>query len=130
MALRGNLRELSLPDIFQLVTFSRKTGVLRITRSDGAQGSVWFREGDVFFAQSNWHTDPLGERLVRAQRITPMALDRALELRADEGEHGKRLGQILVEQGYIARPGKTAGDVQQELARTLDSGYWVNIAEL
>ena len=30
MALRGNLKELSLPDIFQLVMFSGKTGVLRI----------------------------------------------------------------------------------------------------
>jgi hypothetical protein len=101
MALRGNLRELSLPDIFQLVTFSRKTGVLRIQQENGAQGSVWFREGDVFFAQSNWRTELLGERLVRAQRITPMALDRALELRAEEPEGGLRLGQILVREGYI-----------------------------
>ena len=101
MALRGNLKELSLPDIFQLVTFSGKTGVLRILRNDGAQGSVWFRDGDVFFAQSNWRTEPLGERLVRAQRITPMALERALELRAEEPEGGRRLGEILVDEGYI-----------------------------
>jgi hypothetical protein len=76
--------------------------VLRIRREDGAQGSVWFRDGDVFFAQSNWRTEPLGERLVRAQRITPMALERALELRALEpAEGGKRLGEILVEGGFI-----------------------------
>ena len=37
MALRGNLRDFSLPDVFQLVTFSRKTGVLRITREGGAR---------------------------------------------------------------------------------------------
>jgi hypothetical protein len=101
MALRGNLKELSLPDIFQLVTFSGKTGVLRICREDGAEGSVWFRDGDVFFAQSNWHTDPLGSRLARAQRITPMALERAIELRAAEPEGGRRLGDILVDEGYI-----------------------------
>ena len=101
MALRGNLKELSLPDIFQLVTFSGKTGVLRIHRPDGAQGSVWFRDGDVFFAQSNWRTEPLGERLVRAQRITPMALERALELRNEEPDGGRRLGEILVDGGYI-----------------------------
>ena len=75
MAFRGNLNDFSLPDVFQLVTFSRKTGVLRIKREDGAEGSVWFRDGDVFFAQSNWHTELLGERLVRAQRITPQALE-------------------------------------------------------
>ncbi len=101
MALRGNLKDFSLPDVFQLVTFSRKTGVLRIEREDGALGSVWFRDGDVFFAQSNWHTEPLGERLVRAQRVTPQALAKALELRGAEGEDGRRLGQILVDEGYI-----------------------------
>ena len=101
MALRGNLRDFSLPDVFQLVTFSRKTGVLRIVREDGAQGSVWFREGEVFFASSNWHSAPLGERLVGAQRITAQALKRGLELRTAEGEGGRRLGQILVDEGYI-----------------------------
>lgn len=101
MALRGNLKDFSLPDVFQLVTFSRKTGVLRIQREDEARGSVWFRDGDVFFAQSNWHTEPLGERLVRAQRLTPQALDRALQLRSGEGENGRRLGQILIDEGYI-----------------------------
>jgi len=101
MALRGNLRDFSLPDVFQLVTFSRKTGVLRITREGGAQGSVWFRDGDVFFASSNWHKELLGERLVRSQRITPQALKRALQLRGEEPETGRRLGQILVDEGYI-----------------------------
>jgi hypothetical protein len=101
MALRGNLRDFSLPDVFQLVTFSRKTGVLRIEREDGAHGSVWFRDGDVFFASSNWHSEPLGERLVRSNRITPQALKRALEARAKEASDGRRLGRILVEEGYI-----------------------------
>ena len=101
MALRGNLKDFSLPDVFQLVTFSRKTGVLRIKRGDGAEGSVWFRDGDVFFAQSNWNHEPLGHGLVRGQRITPQALNRALEIRAKEPEGGRRLGAILVDEGYI-----------------------------
>lgn len=101
MALRGNLKDFSLPDVFQLVTFSRKTGVLRIKREDGAEGSVWFRDGDVFFAQSNWHAEPLGERLVRAQRVTEQALDKALKIRGEEGDAGRRLGTILVDEGYI-----------------------------
>ncbi len=77
MALRGNLNDFSLPDVFQLVALSRKTGVLRIERDDGAEGSVWFRDGEVFFAQSNWHAAMLGERLVRAQRVTPQALEQS-----------------------------------------------------
>ncbi len=100
MALRGNLRDFSLPDVFQLVQLSKKTGVLRI-RGPQAEGSVWFRDGDVFFAQSNWHRDLLGDRLVKAGRITPSALAKALEIRAREGANGRRLGQILVDEGYI-----------------------------
>ena len=95
MALRGNLKDFSLPDVFQLVQLSGKTGVLRIQGAE-AEGSIWFRDGDVFFAQSNWRREQLGERLVSAQRITPAALARALEVRQAEGDSGRRLGQILV----------------------------------
>lgn len=102
MALRGNLKDFSLPDVFQLVQLSGKTGVLRIAGPD-AEGSIWFRDGDVFFAQSNWRRDHLGERLVTAQRITPAALARALELREAESSEGRRLGQILVDEGYITQ---------------------------
>lgn len=102
MALRGNLKDFSLPDVFQLVQLSGKTGVLRIQGSE-AEGSIWFRDGDVFFAQSNWRREQLGERLVSAQRITPAALARALEVRQSEGDGGRRLGQILVSEGYITQ---------------------------
>ncbi len=102
MALRGNLKDFSLPDVFQLVQLSGKTGVLRIQGPE-AEGSIWFRDGDVFFAQSNWRREQLGERLVTAQRITPAALARALELRAAEPEGGRRLGEILVNEGYITQ---------------------------
>ena len=101
MALRGNLKDFSLPDVFQLVQLSGKTGVLRIVRSD-IQGSIWFRDGDVFFAQSNWRHELLGERLVSAQRITPAALKRALEIHDAEGG-SRRLGEILVSEGYITQ---------------------------
>ena len=100
MALRGNLRDFSLPDVFQLVTLSGKSGVLRIKRAD-AEGSVWFRDGEVFFAQSDWRTDPLGTRLVSAGRITPAALGRALDIQRSDAAAGRRMGQILVDEGYI-----------------------------
>ena len=118
MALRGNLNDFSLPDVFQLVTFSRKTGVLRIKRADGAEGSVWFREGEVFFAQSNWHTAMLGERLVNAHSITPHALEKALEIRDGEGPDGRRLGAILVAEGFITQA-VLEGFVQQQIQDTI-----------
>jgi hypothetical protein len=100
MALRGNLRDFSLPDVFQLVTLSGKSGVLRIKRAD-AEGSVWFRDGEVFFAQSDWHREALGTRLVAAGKITPSALTKALDLQKAEPPGGRRLGQILVDEGYL-----------------------------
>jgi hypothetical protein len=101
MALRGNLTDFTLPDVFQLIALSKKTGVLRMRRADGSEGNVWFRNGEVFFAESNWHRERLGERLVTAQKITPSALARALQLRAAEPSNGRRLGRILVDEGYI-----------------------------
>jgi len=118
MALRGNLKDFSLPDVFQLVTFSKKTGVLRIKRADGADGSVWFRDGEVFFAQSNWHGEPLGERLVHANKITPSALAKALAARKQEPEGGRRLGEILVEEGYITDK-VLEGFVQEQIQDTI-----------
>jgi hypothetical protein len=117
MALRGNLRDFSLPDVFQLVQLSGKTGVLRIQGPE-ADGSIWFRDGEVFFAQSNWRREQLGERLVAAQRITPAALARALELRASEPEGGRRLGEILVNEGYIT-PQVLETFVQEQIQDTI-----------
>ncbi|MCX8007725.1 MAG: DUF4388 domain-containing protein [Coriobacteriia bacterium] len=117
MALRGNLKDFSLPDVFQLVQLSKKTGVLRIKRSD-AEGSIWFRDGEVFFAQSDWHREPLGQRLVNAGRITPSALAKAMEIRAREPEGGRRLGQILVDEGYITQPVLEAF-VQEQIQDTI-----------
>lgn len=101
MSLRGNLKDFSLADLFRLVSLSRKTGALLIRRSDGAEGAVWFRDGDVFLAKSDRYNEPLGQRLVRANGITPGGLKRALEVRRIEPEGGRRLGQILVDEGCI-----------------------------
>jgi len=99
VALSGNLRDFSLPDVFQLISFSHKTGTLAIDRGD-AKGYVYFREGDVFFAISNWNREPMGRRLVRAGKITERQLQRALEVQASD-EDPKRLGEILVKEGFL-----------------------------
>jgi hypothetical protein len=101
-ALKGDLGDFSLPDVFQLIQLSRKTGVLRITR-ESAEGTIWFREGDVFFATSDWRRELLGQRLVAEGRITANALKRALALRQAEPAGGRRLGTILVDEGYLTQ---------------------------
>lgn len=100
MALRGDLGDFALADVFRLVTLSGRTGVLRLMR-EGGSGSVWFRGGDVFFATSDRRGALLGERLVAAGRVTPAQITRALEVMAEEHEGGRRLGEILIDLGMI-----------------------------
>lgn len=100
MALSGNLHDFSIPDVFRLVSLSGKTGVLHLL-SEGADGSVWFRDGQVFFAQSDRRKGLLGERLVAAGRVSARALERAVRLRAEEPEGGRRIGEILVDEGVV-----------------------------
>jgi hypothetical protein len=104
MALSGNLRDFNLPDVFQLVSFSAKTGVLDIVREDGAQGSIYFKDGEVFFATSNWNRDPLGLRLVKARQITQKQLEQALakQMAATPSEPKPRLGELLVAEEFIS----------------------------
>ena len=49
MALEGTLKDFNLPDIFQLIGYQRKTGLLTLTR-DGEQITVSLQDGNVVWA--------------------------------------------------------------------------------
>src|SRR4051794_39740412 len=52
MALEGTLNDLSLPDIIQFLSLSRKTGALEITGTDGfGAGTLYFHQGKVVSAR-------------------------------------------------------------------------------
>ena len=101
MLLQGNLQEFSLPNIFQLVKMSAKSGALTIRR-DGEQGKIFFRDGMIYYAFSSPQLLPLGERLIKAGAISGTELDKALAAQKKAGE-GARIGSILLEQGRIDR---------------------------
>ena len=100
MGLQGNLEDLPLLDIVQIVSFSRKTGYLAIETADG-DGAIVFREGLVVaaFTAGSPPADPrLGalprdarERAVRA-RIA-FALEQLARLR--EGAFGFELSEAV-----------------------------------
>ncbi|MRR12291.1 DUF4388 domain-containing protein [bacterium] len=102
VALEGNLKDFSIADMFRLLASGRKTGTLYLERSD-AQGKVCFKKGRVFFASSNWHRESLGRRLVKASVISEKQLRQALGLQKIQKKEkaGRRLGQILVDEGYL-----------------------------
>jgi hypothetical protein len=100
--LQGNLQEFSLPNIFQLVKMSAKSGSLTISR-EGESGQIFFRNGMITYAYSSPQLLPLGERLVKAGAISKAQLKQALTAQKKSPD-AARLGHILLEQGHIDRP--------------------------
>ena len=61
MSLNGNLEDLPLLDILQIVSFSKKTGYLSIRAADAGTGAIVFRDGFVV-ASFAWDAAPLDPR--------------------------------------------------------------------
>jgi len=94
MSLVGNLEELGLGEILQIVSLSRKTGVLSL-HSKGREGSIYFRQGQVVRAASSLFQQSLGEVLIRKGVIDLAILRKALAFQQEEGFQ-ERLGSILI----------------------------------
>ncbi len=101
MALKGSLRDFSLPDLFRLLNLSKKSGTLMLTLGD-ARGYVCFRDGEVFFATENWNRQPLGEKMVEAGIVTWEQVHEALDKQTGE-DSSVRLGQLLIQLGHITQ---------------------------
>jgi hypothetical protein len=84
MKLEGSLDAFSLPDIFQLLSFTKKTGGLHLA-SDGSDGVVFFGTGQVTGASADGSRQPLARRLVGSGAVTDEALAAAVAAVA-EGE--------------------------------------------
>ena len=122
MGLEGNLKEFSLAEVLKLIEVSKKTGLLNITRP-GAEGQIYFREGKVYFARSDWNRTSLGVRLLRAKKITREQLETALSIQKKEGGK-RRLGQILVEKKYIDQESLEVFIQRQILDSVFDIFRW------
>lgn len=101
MGLSGRLEQLGLPDVFQILHLSKKSGRLALTRREGA-GMIIFRHGQILYAASDSVRDTLGNILVTQKALTEQQLLTALE-EHHSGPEGKRLGTILVERGWITQ---------------------------
>ncbi|HEX6965328.1 MAG TPA: DUF4388 domain-containing protein [Gemmatimonadaceae bacterium] len=100
MAIKGSLREASLPDVLQLLAMGQKTGALSITDRNNF-GYIYFDKGRICYASIVNRRDRLGDILVKEGVITQQELNAAIEL---QGRHrDKRVGEILIEQGVLTR---------------------------
>jgi len=102
--------EMTVPDILQILSLSKKTGKLRLSRL-GNTGEVLFKNGKVTFAASDSTRYTLSNILISQRHLTESALMAALELQHLSSDN-KRLGAILIERGIITR------EVLQEALRS------------
>jgi Domain of unknown function (DUF4388) len=84
MKLEGSLDAFSLPDIFQLLSFTKKSGGLHLA-SDGCDGVVFFAGGQVTGASADSSRQPLARRLIGAGAVDDVALGAAVQA-ATQGE--------------------------------------------
>ncbi len=101
MSLVGDLEDLGLVEILQIVSLSKQSGTLTL-QSRGHEASVVFRGGQVVRASSSMFPQSLGELLTRNSVIDPTVLRKALALQQSEG-FLERLGAILVKHFDVAQ---------------------------
>ncbi|HMC71657.1 MAG TPA: DUF4388 domain-containing protein [Mycobacteriales bacterium] len=77
MRLEGSLDAFSLPDIFALLSMTKKTGGLHLRRSH-AHGVVWFTTGSLTGGASDVSRQSLARRVVGSMNVDADALERAV----------------------------------------------------
>src|SRR5580700_6535027 len=100
MAIRGSLREASLPDVLQLLSMGKKTGCLSVTHRHNF-GYIYFDRGRIAYGSIVNRRDRLGDLLVNAGLLSPEQLETIIA--AQSAEPDQRLGDLLVRHGMVTR---------------------------
>jgi tetratricopeptide (TPR) repeat protein len=102
MAIKGSLKEASLPDVLQLLSMGKKTGCLAVTHRNNF-GYIFFEKGQISYASIVNRRDRIGDILVKSNLITTAQLEAAITAQAKQRD--KRIGELLVSQGAITKEG-------------------------
>jgi tetratricopeptide (TPR) repeat protein len=100
MAIKGSLKEASLPDVLQLLALGQKTGCLSIADRSNF-GYIYFDRGRICYASIVNRRDRLGDILVKHGLVTQEQLDAGIK--RQEKVRDKKLGEILVSQSAISQ---------------------------
>src|SRR5262245_8100537 len=115
MAIQGTLKTMSLTDLLQFLAAGRKSGTLRFDRGNVSK-QVFFENGLIVGSKSNDPREYLGQVLLHYGKVDDSQLREAREILRSSGS---RLGDVLVEQGFL-----TDDEVLDILkTRTLDAIY-------
>ena len=96
IALRGNLRDFGIGEVFQLIGAQGKTGILEVEAS-GEKIRMAFREGSVVWAAPSGPHEhaALGDMLVRVGLLTP---ERLVQLEQQLHESEESLEHLMIQQ--------------------------------
>jgi FixJ family two-component response regulator len=101
MSLVGNLEDLGLGEILQIVSLSRKSGILSL-QNHSREGKIFFHNGQVIRATSSAFRENLGDLLMRKGVVDVDTLKKALFLQR-QSDPPPRIGQILWEHMNVSR---------------------------
>ena len=104
MKLEGSLDAFSLPDVFQLLSLTKKSGGLHLTNGE-ATGMVYFAGGSITGAVSDVERQALARRLVGLGAADDSSLRRAVERATTDGSGVARalLQAGAVDAGLVQR---------------------------
>jgi len=98
MALRGNLRDFSLPQLLNLVSLGKKTGALTLGERN-SQATVYFKEGMLVHLSLDSQDSNLRHLLERVGKIN----EAQSRLLPQEARSDKEWGILLINTGLIDR---------------------------
>src|SRR5215203_3606616 len=115
MAIQGTLQTMSLTDLLQFLAAGRKSGTLKFDHGKITK-QVYFKNGLIVGSKSNDPREYLGQVLLHYGKVDDSQLKVAREVQRTSGA---KLGEVLVQQGYL-----TENEVLEILkTRTLDAIY-------
>jgi Domain of unknown function (DUF4388) len=115
VAIQGTLKTMSLTDLLQFLAAGRKSGTLKFDDVKITK-QVYFKNGMIVGSKSNDPREYLGQVLLHYGKVDEAQLKTAREVQRSTGA---KLGEVLVEQGFL-----TEDEVLAILkTRTLDAIY-------
>ena len=100
MAAQGSLATLGVVELLQIAALFRKMGSLRLVFGDGRTVIVYFQDGFLSGLTDSGRVWQLGDLLEQLGRVD---VDEKRRLLATSKVRGKRLGQLLLEEGFVSR---------------------------
>ena len=96
-AMNGSIADIHAAELVLNIYESGLSGRLRFTQNK-IRRDIYFRKGDIIFAHSSLPQERFGEILIRLGKIGADEFNAVVR----EVAEGKRLGETLVERGYIS----------------------------